>query len=486
MEAPRKLNWVQRTAARVFKLPLNHWKAGRTNSAFNTNASNAGPNEANTPFLPLLRARVRDEVRNAPLADGAIKTIVSETIGTGIVPRPITKTPDIKTELSGLWDEWSSVADFDRVLDIYGLQALIDRSWKESGEVFARMIVVPYDGGEVVPLRIQVLEADMVTLASGKAPGTDHEIRNGIEFDPSGQRVAYWLHKRHPGDFSMFSTPWFTRSFGSFNAETFIRVPAEEMLHIYRPVRPGQLRGVPSQAGALQTISQLDDFDEATLERQKMAAAITYFIQRPAPLESGIDPLTGEAIDVDQVQESTIKPGSAYTLVPGETVETPDLPSLGPEYMPFVKHNARKVSAGSDVPYELLTGDYSDTNDRTVRVALGVFRRKLQQDQWQIIIHQFCRPIWAKFLQVAILNGMTGMALSKVKVTWTPQAWPYINPLQDIQTQTKAVDSGLMSRTGVIMERGDDPEQVDQERADDKRREAALKIGTQAQAAVRG
>lgn len=467
---------MQRAVAKVFSLPVSHWKAGRPNRAFGTIPSNAGPNDANSPFLPLLRARVRDEVRNAPLADGAIKTVVSETIGAGIVPQPITKSPDIKTALSGLWDEWTSAADFGGVLDFYGLQALIDRSWKESGEVFARMIVVPYDGGAVVPLRIQVLEADMVTLSTGKAPETNHEIRNGIEFDPSGQRVAYWVHKQHPGDYSMLSTSWFTRVFGSFNAEDMIRVPVDEMLHIYRPARPGQLRGVPSQSGTVQTIKQLDDFDEATLERQKLAAAVTYFIQRPAPLESGIDPLTGEAIDVDQVQESTIKPGSAYTMAPGETVETLDIPNLGAEYEQFTKHNTRKVSAGTDVPYELLTGDYSDTNDRTVRVALGVFRRKLQQDQWHIIIHQFCRPIWAKFLQVAILNGLASPKLARVSVTWTPQAWPYINPLQEIMTQQKAVSAGLMSRTGVIMERGDDPEQVDIERSEDIAREKKLSI----------
>jgi lambda family phage portal protein len=262
---------------------------------------------------------------------------------------------------------------------------------------------------------------------------------------------------------------------GPFDTTTLTRVPAEEMMHVYRPSRPGQLRGVTSQAGTVQTISQLDDFDEATLERQKLAAAFTGFIQRPAPLESGIDPITGEAID-ETVQESEVKPGSIYTLTSGETVEFPDLPDLGAAYPDFVKHHCRKVAAGTGVPYELLTGDYSDTNDRTVRVALGVSRRKLEQDQWHQIIHQMCQPVWETFLQVMILNGMVTTAMYKVRVTWNPQAWPYINPLQDVQTSMKAVDSGLSSRTREIMKRGDDPDQVDAERKADQDRAVRLRL----------
>jgi capsid protein len=64
----------------------------------------------------------------------------------------------------------------------------------------------------------------------------------------------------------------------------------------------------------------------------------------------------------------------------------------------------------------------------------------------------------------------------KVRVTWNPQAWPYINPLQDVQTSMKAVDSGLSSRTREIMKRGDDPDQVDAERKADQDRAVRLRL----------
>lgn len=461
----------------VTAAPQAQWNAGRTNRAFGKPVANTGPNWSNIPYINLLRARVRDKVRNAPSAKTVIDTLPSEMIGTGIVPLP-QATGAWKKELASMWDSWGVHADFDRVLDIYGLQALAVRSWKESGECFARFIIKDYDGSGIVPLRIQLLEADMVTLASGKAPKSDNEILNGIEFK-NGERIAYWVYKKHPGDFPVTGLGSISTYVAEFNTDKMIRVPAEDMIHLYKPTRPGQLRGVPDLSGTVQTIAELADFDEATLEHQKHAAALTFFIRRPAPIDPGVDPVTGIDIDPDLVQESTINPGSAYTLLPGEEIDSPDLPDLGDSYTPFVKHHNMQIATGSGLPYELLTGDYSGTNDRTVRVALGVFRRKLQQDQWQHVIHQFCRPIWDKMIQVAVLNGLTVIKLASVKVLWNPQAWPYINPFQDVQTQEKAIAAGLTSRTATIMERGDDPEQVDNDRSEDLVREKRLKITPQ-------
>ncbi len=456
-------------------LPKAHWKAGRTNRSFGTNtSSNAGPNRANFPYLPLLRARSRDMARNAPVADNAIDTYSSELIGVGITPLP-DADDTVKNELSTLWNEWQEHTDFDGVLDFYGLQDLAVRAWKESGECFARLIVLPYKGNGIVPLRIQLIEADMIPLANGEA-SNGNEILNGIEFE-EGQRVAYWMLKKHPGDFPLASTG--VLGVAEYTEDKMVRVPADEMLHLYKPRRPGQLRGVPRLSGTLQTISQLDDFDEATLERQKIAAALTAFIRRPEPLEPGIDPITGEKIDPEVVQESTIHTGSGYTLLPGEEITFPDLPELGEEYEKFVKHHNQKIASGNALPYELLTGDYSAVNDRTVRVALGVFRRKLQQDQRLNVVHQFCRPVWRKWIQIAVLNDLVPKSSIDVKVKWNSQAWPYINPLQDVQTKDREIKAGLTSRTAKIMERGDDPDQVDKERAADIKRERELQISQQ-------
>jgi capsid protein len=44
---------------------------------------------------------------------------------------------------------------------------------------------------------------------------------------------------------------------GAGGVET-VRVPAEEVIHLFRPLRPGQIRGEPWLARALVKLNELD------------------------------------------------------------------------------------------------------------------------------------------------------------------------------------------------------------------------------------
>ena len=59
-------------------------------------------------------------------------------------------------------------------------------------------------------------------------------------------------------------------------------------------------------------------------------------------------------------------------------------------------------------------------------------------------------------------------------IRWTPQAWQYIHPVQDVDATIKAIEAGLKSRTDALLEQGFDPDEVDAQRAEDRRREQAL------------
>ena len=52
--------------------------------------------------------------------------------------------------------------------------------------------------------------------------------------------------------------------------------------------------------------------------------------------------------------------------------------------------------------------------------------------------------------------------------------WAYIHPVQDVQGKKMEVDAGFRSRSSVIGQQGDDPEQVDDERLADMDREKDL------------
>ncbi len=430
--------------------------------------SSSGPNRVNHGAATI-RNRARDAARN----DWAGKAIPSRwaanLVGTGIIARPKTKDAELKAMLVALWDDWLEVCDADGVLDGYGQQNLIARNWIEAGEVFVRLRPrLPADGLPV-PLQIQLLEADMVPAVDATAPN-GNPIVQGIEFNGLGQRVAYWMLRNHPGD-------------GIGDTATTVRVPAEFVLHIYEPTRPGQLRGVSDLAPILARLRGVGDFDDAVLERQKIANLFTAFLEKsPSTGDAALDPVTGQPVklDTDGTPMAAMEPGTVQELLPGESIKFGDPPDAGTGYTDFTRQQYQGVAAGTGLPYELLTGDLRDVSDRALRVILNEFRRHCQQRQWHILIPQFCRKVRNAWADAAVLAGVLSGAEGREakRVTWVPQGWAYIHPTQDAQAQQMLVESGFTSRTRIITERGDDPEEIDQERAEDDLREDALGLGS--------
>ena len=430
--------------------------------------SSSGPNRVNHGAATI-RNRARDAARN----DWAGKAIPSRwaanLVGTGIIARPKTKDAELKAMLVALWDDWLEVCDADGVLDGYGQQNLIARNWIEAGEVFVRLRPrLPADGLPV-PLQIQLLEADMVPAVDATAPN-GNPIVQGIEFNGLGQRVAYWMLRNHPGD-------------GIGDTATTVRVPAEFVLHIYEPTRPGQLRGVSDLAPILARLRGVGDFDDAVLERQKIANLFTAFLEKsPSTGDAALDPVTGQPVklDTDGTPMAAMEPGTVQELLPGESIKFGDPPDAGTGYTDFTRQQYQGVAAGTGLPYELLTGDLRDVSDRALRVILNEFRRHCQQRQWHILIPQFCRKVRNAWADAAVLAGALSGAEGREakRVTWVPQGWAYIHPTQDAQAQQMLVEAGFTSRTRIITERGDDPEEIDQERAEDDLREDALGLGS--------
>ncbi len=150
-------------------------------------------------------------------------------------------------------------------------EALACRSVMEAGECLIRLrLRLPKDGLSV-PLQLQVLEAEHLPTNESRTLESGNYIRAGIEFNGIGKRVAYHLYRAHPGDTSnpMASTE-------------LVRVGAESVLHLFRPLRPGQLRGQPWLTQVLIKLYELDQYDDAELVRKKTAAMFAGFVTKNA------------------------------------------------------------------------------------------------------------------------------------------------------------------------------------------------------------
>lgn len=439
-------------------------------------APTVSPNHAILSNLLTLRDRSRTATRNDGYAKGAIDRLVTNLIGTGIKPLSQSEDQEFRKAVHALFVRWTDESDADGLLDFYGQQSQAVRAWLEGGEVFIRLRPRLPGDGLSVPLQLQIVEPELCPHNYNTTLPSGNRIRAGIEFNAIGKRVAYWFHPSRPGDLV------------DYDRGQLRRIPFESVIHLYDPLRPGQLRGVPHLTQALIRLHELDKFDDATLLRHQIANLFVGFLKRPTSTSGSGDtvhPLTGLTVAETENDKPvvTLQPGLWQELEPGEEIEFNDPPAVDNAYEAFTRQQLFHVCAAVGVPYETLTGDLSRVNDRTVRVILHEFRRRIQAWQHQIIAFQFCRPVWRAWMDRVFLSGVVPIPPTYLKepdpwlrVAWMPQRWPYLHPVQDVQAEKDAIRDGFTSRSAVVSEHGEDAEAIDQQQADDNARADALKL----------
>ncbi|WP_324710106.1 phage portal protein [Pseudomonas citronellolis] len=447
--------------------------AGTGRRAAGWDAPESGLNAVAIPSLPTLRNRSRAAVRNDPYASSAISKRVSNLIGTGITPRARLQDPALRAQLNLLWEDWVDESDADALTDFYGQQMIVARMVEEAGECFVRLRNRRAADDLAVPLQLQILPPEFVPVDRNFTTRAGNVVRAGIEFDAIGRRVAYWMWQSHPGDPTASR-----RGYNQLN-----RIPADQVLHIFEPLEGGQLRGVPRLAPVLLRLKSLDNYDDAVLFRQEVANLFAGFITRPRQDSPPVlDPTTGKPpeIDRDGVPMVGLEPGTMQELLDGEEVTFSTPPDAGNNYVDFMRQQLMAAAVGVDLPYELLTGDMGDISDRTLRVLLNEFRRRIEQVQFSVYVFQLCRPVRAAWLDTAFLSGAitlpgyTARRREYLRTRWIPQGWAYIHPVQDVQGKLLEIGGGLASRSEHVLRTGYDAEQIDQENADDNARAERL------------
>ncbi|MDG1116800.1 MAG: phage portal protein [Flavimaricola sp.] len=408
---------------------------------------------------PRLLARSRELVVTNGYAANACEAFAANLVGDGIKPSSLIGDADLRDQVQKLWLAWTDEADADSLTDFYGLQAMVAREMFVAGECFVRFRPRRAEDGLMVPLQLQLLQSEMLPFEKTETAANGNPIRCGIEFDLIGRRVAYHFRRRHPGDSTdqRVAIP-----------ET-VRVPAEDVLHIYRPIDAGQIRGLPHVAPAMVRLFLLDQYDDAELDRKKTAAMFAGFITKTAPE----DPMIGEgAADLDGAALASLEPGTMQVLLPGEDVKFSSPADVGGGYEAFQYRTLLAVSASLGLPYHLVTGDVRQANYSSLRAELVEFRRRIGQLQHGVMAHQLCRPIWRRWLETAVLSGALDIGDPAVArpVQWIPPRWDWVDPLKDIQAQVLAMEAGITSRRKVVEATGYDVEEVDRENAADAAR----------------
>lgn len=386
--------------------------------------------------------RARALVQSVPYCANALEVGVSARIGTGIVP--VWADPAVAKR----WQEWVSHADYDGLLDVYGLQVKAERARDQDGAVFIRKHIQKM--GAVVPLKLQVLEVDYLDVRKNSVLAGGNEVIAGIEYNSRGQRVAYWLFERHPGDTGF----WHLGRSGQSK-----RVPAEEITHLFNPARPGQQDGFSRFAPVIAKVRDLYTYGDAELQRKQLEARMGVL----ATLDGaeGVPPkLPGERDAGNQgvVDLGEMAGGGIVALPRGVSNPTFIEPKAVPGFTSYMKEGWKEVAAGYRIPYELMTGDLSEVNFSSSRMRQNQFRREVEMDQWAITVPMLCAPIARWFVQA--LDLVASVPAGLAMPDWTVPKWASPNPVQDVTSDVAAVKGGMQSLSETIRQRGYDPEVV--------------------------
>jgi lambda family phage portal protein len=289
------------------------------------------------------------------------------------------------------------------------------------------------------------------------------------------KRLAYWFFRDHPGD----GTITLNRSMER------VRVPADQVLHVYKPLRPGQIRGRPWLTPGIVKLYDWDKYSDAELTRKLGAAMHMGAITQELGGDISATGLVDEDTEADDVGTADIamEPGTLPILPKGFDISWNNPADVGPNYEAFAYRTLLELCAAMGLPYFSVTGDTSKANYSSIRSALLDFKRRMEQFQWETLVFQFCRPVYNWFLPAAVMAGavrLPGYATNPRayhRVKWITPKWDWVDPLKDVQAEKLMVDSGFKARDTVIEERGDDPEEVDESIA--RSRDRADKLGNE-------
>lgn len=433
------------TGARLDRAQLSGWRV-----------QPGGPEADIVGDLPALRARSRDLARNNAIATGAIGTQVSHVVGTGLSLQP---APDAaylgltevdaeawQTATQREWKLWAESLDCDcaRQVNFYGMQRLAFRAALESGDSFVLTPSIRRPG-RPYQLALQLIEADRVCNPSFAAD-TD-QIVAGIErASLGGEAIAYHVVDRHPGELRKRGSKW-TRYPASGNSSG-----RRNVLHLFEPTRPGQVRGVPSLAPIIEPLKQLGRYTEAELAAAVTSGLFSIFVKMDPEAFSSMFSDEAQTTLVNQAKGWTgdMEAGKAINLLPGESIESANPGRPNATFDPFVQAILQQIGMALEIPYEVLTMHFSSSYSAARAALLSAWRFFRARRDW--LATYLCQPVYELFMAEAVASGRIAapgfFADPAVRAAWCAAQWTgdgpgSIDPVKEVQAAQARIDAGI-------------------------------------------
>jgi len=423
--------------------------------------------------LSILRARARDLCNNNDYAKKYIRLVQANVIGpTGVKLQVKSKEYDEKkkkwiedklanAKIERAWADWCRAENctVNGKLTFRQVCELIITHAARDGEMFTK-----YVKGKSVNkygFALQLIEPDHVD--ERKNIYNENEITvMGVKLDKQRRPLGYYIKKDSPN-----------RSNGSYETEF---VPADKMLHLYDPERADQTRGVTWMAQSIIRLKMLDGYEEASLVNARASAAQAGFFETDP--ETNLE-YEGDEVDANGDMYMHLEAGVWQQLPPGVKAHSVNPEYPHPQHEMFVSRTLMGIASGLNVSYSSLSGDYSKANYSSERAA------KLdERDQWKRIqgwfIDSFLNPVFSQWLSTALLSDQLTLPNDKYDKfnapVWFARRWDWVDPQKDIEAKGKELELLLTTRTKIAAEKGEDFEELLEERKEEQEKIKELEL----------
>ena len=412
--------------------------------------------------LRILRNRARSLVRDSDFAKSALRAVKNNVVGQGIKHQAqvrMVRGGRLDERLNSLieheWKKWGKAKNCHAggTLSWSDIQRLCLNSMIESGEVFVRFVYQQF-GDSKVPFGLEILEADFLDDDYTGLESNGNRVRMGVEINEWGRPVAYHFLTYHPGDYQF--------SYGNIAQKRRVRVPADEIIHLYAAERPGQTRGITAFASAIMRLNNLKGYEEAEIIAARASSAMMGFVRTP-------DQELFEDGTYDDQSVLDFAPGSIRRLAPGEEMQffSPSRPDDA--FTPFVAQMLRAVASGVGCSYTQVSSDFSQSNYSSSRLELLETRAHYKTLQ-QYMIETLCQRVYEKWMDMAVMSGalrLPGFDIDPDRYyesKWIAPAAQFVDPQKEAEAYKSLVRSGIMTLSQVISLHGGDFEELMRQR----------------------
>jgi lambda family phage portal protein len=228
------------------------------------------------------------------------------------------------------------------------------------------------------------------------------------------------------------------------------------VLHIFKPLRPGQVRGVPWIAPILEPLKQLSQYTDAELKAAVDSAVTSFFTK--------MDPEAFADLYDDEAKSTIIQAGSKWdgkiagnnqvvNLLPGEEVQnfTPGRPNS--QFDPFVMALLRQIGAALEIPLEVLVMHFQSS----YTAARGAFMMawkffRMERDMMET---ETCQPVYELWLENEVTQGFIPapgfFANPLIRAAWCGAVWTgdgpgSVDPGKEVDAAQKRVALGISTK----------------------------------------